>query len=303
MSSKRESRPRYINTLVDIFAGTMGGIAVTFVGHPFDTLKVRLQTQNPDKPIYSGVVDCFRKTVQWEGLSGIYKGVQSPLVGQMFFRAILFLSFFEAKRFLSDDGKIQLTTRHFCAAGGFARGLGALAECPIDLYKTQMQIQIIKSKTIENYKPEFSSISDCVRKSIQFNGIRGPYQGLFPHLLRNIPAGAAHFGTFETLRAWKAKKDNVAVKNLPIMYNLFCGSMGGLAYWSLFFPIDQVKSGVQADSIDKNKRVYKTTLDCFNHLQSQGWRRFYKGFSPCLMRSMPANGTMLFVSSYIAENL
>lgn len=30
-----------------------GGIAVTLVGHPFDTLKIRLQTQPADKPIYS----------------------------------------------------------------------------------------------------------------------------------------------------------------------------------------------------------------------------------------------------------
>lgn len=29
-----------------------GGIVVTFVGHPFDTVKVRLQTQDSAKPIY-----------------------------------------------------------------------------------------------------------------------------------------------------------------------------------------------------------------------------------------------------------
>jgi hypothetical protein len=31
---------------------TTGGISVTAVGHPFDTIKVRLQTQPMDKPIY-----------------------------------------------------------------------------------------------------------------------------------------------------------------------------------------------------------------------------------------------------------
>ena len=66
---------------IDIFAGTMAGIAVTLVGHPFDTLKVRLQTQPIENPIYSGVVDCFKKTIKWEGPQGLYKGVQSPLVG------------------------------------------------------------------------------------------------------------------------------------------------------------------------------------------------------------------------------
>ena len=29
-----------------------GGIAVTLVGHPFDTTKVRLQTQSSTNPIY-----------------------------------------------------------------------------------------------------------------------------------------------------------------------------------------------------------------------------------------------------------
>lgn len=76
----------------DIFSGTVGGVAIVMVGHPFDTVKVRLQTQPSTSPIYSGTIDCVRKTAQWEGLRGFYKGVGSPLVGQMFFRAFSFLS-------------------------------------------------------------------------------------------------------------------------------------------------------------------------------------------------------------------
>lgn len=45
--------------------------------HPFDTLKVRLQTSNN----YKGLVDCFKQTVAKEGLLGLYKGMASPLVG------------------------------------------------------------------------------------------------------------------------------------------------------------------------------------------------------------------------------
>jgi hypothetical protein len=47
----------------DVAAGTAGGIAVVLVGHPFDTLKVLLQTQPSDKPIYSGVVDAAKARV------------------------------------------------------------------------------------------------------------------------------------------------------------------------------------------------------------------------------------------------
>ena len=37
--------PRHKKVAVDIFSGLCAGVNVTFVGHPFETLKVRLQTQ------------------------------------------------------------------------------------------------------------------------------------------------------------------------------------------------------------------------------------------------------------------
>lgn len=56
-------------------SGTFGGIAICLIGHPFDTLKVRLQTQSVANPVYSGLRDCFIKTLRWEGVGGLYKGV------------------------------------------------------------------------------------------------------------------------------------------------------------------------------------------------------------------------------------
>lgn len=67
-------------TAKNSLAGTVAGIAVCLVGHPFDTLKVRLQTQPVDKPVYKGLADCFLKTLKWEGLGGLYKGVGKFLI-------------------------------------------------------------------------------------------------------------------------------------------------------------------------------------------------------------------------------
>lgn len=38
--------------------------------------------------------------MQWEGFGGLYKGVMSPLVGQMFFRSTLFGAFAASKSFI-----------------------------------------------------------------------------------------------------------------------------------------------------------------------------------------------------------
>ena len=42
-------------------AGGVGGVFAVVVGHPFDLVKVRLQTA--DKGVYSGAMDVVRKTI------------------------------------------------------------------------------------------------------------------------------------------------------------------------------------------------------------------------------------------------
>lgn len=55
-------------------------MAQVAVGHPLDTIKVRLQTQAKGAQAYNGMVDCFRKTLAEEGASGFFKGMLSPLI-------------------------------------------------------------------------------------------------------------------------------------------------------------------------------------------------------------------------------
>lgn len=44
------------------------------VGQPFDTIKVRLQTQVPGMPLrFSGPLDCLYKTVRNEGFRALYR--------------------------------------------------------------------------------------------------------------------------------------------------------------------------------------------------------------------------------------
>jgi solute carrier family 25 carnitine/acylcarnitine transporter 20/29 len=69
-----------LQSLRALVAGGVGGICAVVVGHPFDLVKVRLQTA--EKGVYSGAMDVVRKTIAREGLArGLYAGVSAPLVG------------------------------------------------------------------------------------------------------------------------------------------------------------------------------------------------------------------------------
>ena len=102
-------------------------------------------------------MDCVKKTLQWEGVPGLYKGVTSPLAGQMFFRATLFSAFGASKRWLGTnaDGTTRaLTTADFYKAGFITGAAAAFAESPIDFYQSQIQVQMVCAKADPTYKGE-----------------------------------------------------------------------------------------------------------------------------------------------------
>ena len=50
---------------------------------------------------------------------------------------------------------------------------------------------------------------------------------------------------------------------------------------------------MQSDAANKANRKYNGFIDCVKKLyQEGGWRRFTKGYAPCVLRSIPANMAM-----------
>ena len=58
------------------------------VGHPFDTIKVRLQADRCGD--FVSPVQSLKKTVRAEGIAGLFKGLYSPLVGNVPIQAVIF---------------------------------------------------------------------------------------------------------------------------------------------------------------------------------------------------------------------
>ncbi|RDD47349.1 Mitochondrial substrate carrier family protein G [Trichoplax sp. H2] len=276
-------------------SGTLGGIAVCLIGHPFDTLKVRLQTQSVANPVYVGLRDCFIKTLRWEGIAGLYKGVGSPLVGQMFFRATLFTTYFQSQEFFkrNKDNHTRLNGSEYFRCGMYTGFIVSFIEGPIDLFKSKMQTEIMKVK--QGQPASYRNVFHCASVISQKYGIRGIYQALPAVCLRNIPSNAFYFGSFEALMTYMAPKGGTTA-DLSASDLLLSGGIAGFLYWFVTYPTDVIKSAMQADASEVTKRKYPSILQCIRTLyQEEGWKRFYRGFTPCLMRSIPANAVMLFV--------
>lgn len=60
-------------------AGYASGGALVLAGHPFDTIKVRLQTEGRNGR-FKGPLNCLRETIKKEGVLAMYKGITPPLL-------------------------------------------------------------------------------------------------------------------------------------------------------------------------------------------------------------------------------
>jgi len=68
-----------LSGLRSLAAGGVGGVCAVVVGHPFDLVKVRLQTA--EKGVYSGAIDVVKRTVAREGLARVSGGRPSENIG------------------------------------------------------------------------------------------------------------------------------------------------------------------------------------------------------------------------------
>jgi solute carrier family 25 carnitine/acylcarnitine transporter 20/29 len=86
------------------------------------------------------------------------------------------------------------------------------------------------------------------------------------------------------------------------MESITYGALAGLAFWIPSFPIDVIKTKLQADSIKAPK--YLGALDCARQTwRESGLRAFYKGFTPCFLRAAPVNAATFVVYEWASQAL
>lgn len=94
------------SSLRDLAAGGVGGVCAVVVGHPFDLVKVRLQTTHG---VYNGAFDCVRKTIAREGMArGLYAGVSAPLVGVTPMFAVSFWGYGVGKKLVDRFSTVEV---------------------------------------------------------------------------------------------------------------------------------------------------------------------------------------------------
>lgn len=258
-----------VDNVKSFAAGGFGGICAVLTGHPFDLVKVRLQTG-----LYNSSVQCVKQTIAKDGLTGLYRGVLPPLLGVTPMFAVSFWGYDVGKRLVSTyTGKSidQFEIKEISTAGFISAIPTTLVAAPFERVKVMMQIQ-------EGNKSK--SMAGVVAEMYKTGGLRSIFKGSVATLARDGPGSALYFATYEYLK----KELSSPGEDLSLFAIMTAGGFAGVSMWLGVFPIDTIKSTQQSSNVPIS--ILQTTKNIY---AKGGIKAFFPGVGPALARSFPAN--------------
>ncbi|KAI8948416.1 carrier protein YMC2 [Xylaria longipes] len=296
-------------------AGVFSGIAKLTVGHPFDTVKVRLQTT--DSARFSGPLQCVVQTVRHEGVRGLYKGATPPLVGWMFMDSLMLGSLTIYRRLLAEHVFVpklyptppssssssssssapepksnpvaHLPSFGHGIAGIMAGSTVSFIAAPVEHVKARLQIQYSANKAERLY----SGPLDCVRKIYAAHGVRGVYKGLAATLIfRSF--FFFWWGSYDIFSRLLRERTSLSAPAV----NFWAGGLSAQIFWLTSYPSDVVKQRIMTDPMggklnDGSPQFRNWRQAAQAVYRESGVRGYWRGFLPCFLRAFPANAMAL----------
>ena len=305
-----EHQPLVPDHIRGFLAGAFSGFAKCTVGHPFDTIKVRLQTCAPGQ--FKGPLDCLLQTVGREGPAAVYKGVTPPLVGWLAMDSVMLGSLNLYKRVLKNElphnklfhrteqnGTVALRSFGHGVAGMMAGSTVCLIATPVEHLKARLQVQYAANKAERLYKGPI----DCLRKIYNAHGMRGLYHG-FPATLVFRSFFFFWWSTYDLFS--RSLKKNTSLSTPSI--NFWAGGASAQIFWITAYPSDVVKQRVMTDplggKLNDGIRRFPRWIDAARAVYAEnGWRGYWRGFVPCFLRAFPANACALLAFESVMRGL
>lgn len=186
----------------ECIAGALSGAVQSVICGPMELAKTRVQVQGIDKAYkhlffhhigegsntkYYGSFDCMAKIYKTNGLKGCFHGLGITFLRDTPAFSLYFGSFYTLCDWLTPHGSSQheLGAGRLLLAGGLGGTFSWVVLYPIDVVKSKFQADGVGPR------PNYSSYTDCVRKTYKAEGLHGFSRGMLATILRAFPVNAA----------------------------------------------------------------------------------------------------------------
>ena len=236
---------------VNLLAGGVGGLSSLVVGHPFDTVKVRLQTMRGSgcgPPQYKNARDCLLKILRNEGAGTLFRGMSGLAYTSVPRFALIFYANSWGRLLAMKPGEKDVQLKHILLGGVFSQ-LGKSGQARLlTKYLSSAVVAPTVTAPMERVKvllqvfpTKFSGQRDCLSYILRTEGWQGLFRGSLLTVARDIPAFCSYFATYETLRSVVATEED----EVGVVMTAIIGAISGVVGWAVELPADNVKNSYQ----------------------------------------------------------
>eukprot|EP00347_Sterkiella_histriomuscorum_P013990 403362588 len=262
-----------------VVASSFSNMLGILIGHPLDTIKVRMQMSNQ----HTNFMRVISETVRHEGVSqsqGLFYNYRIFTINEL------------SKREL-DTFNVSEATKSFFT-GCFSGALGMIFQVPVEVLKCKAQVM----------KDQHLPMRQLMLQTIKNDGFVSLYRGFAANCIRDIPGWGLYFYTYELLKSWSWRFSNYYLKpshhpkSREWTINVNAGGLAGVISWLLLYPFDIVKTHIQL-SVEKETPKIREVFR--NQYKEHGYHYFFRGLKPTLIRAYPVNAITLSSFDYIAK--
>lgn len=249
------------------------------VGFPLDLIKTRMQTSGASNV---GILSTGTHILRTEGPRALYKGMGPPLISLTILNISTFTTYSYFHRRL--DASRGWDWRN-AVAGGLCGPISSTVSTIENVAKTQMQVDNVTNK-------RFHGSWDFVRTLVKERGALALYTGHGVNTIREMTFISTYFFVYEGFRDILA--GHAAIKGMldPKLAIPLAGGLSGAIAWTVSFPLDCIRAGVQGQDLFHHSRQRQGAVQVFRQLIAQrGFWGLYAGVTPSILRACIVSGT------------
>lgn len=289
-----EGISKHVQRTKFFIAGGIAGAASRTATAPLDRLKVVLQVQTTR----ASIVPAIRKILKEDGLLGFFRGNGLNVVKVAPESAIKFYTYEMLKTVIANsmgENTCDIGGTGRLLAGGLAGAVAQAVIYPLDLVKTRLQTYPCES----GQGPKLGALTKDIWVQ---EGPRAFYKGLVPSLLGMIPYAGIDLAAYETLK--DLSKTYILHDNEPgPIVQLGCGTISGALGATCVYPLQVIRTRMQAQPAN-TATAYKGMSDViWRTFKKEGYRGFYKGLFPNLLKVVPAASITYLVYEAMKKSL
>ncbi len=312
----------------DLLAGGVAGTAGIVIGHPFDTIKVRLQQQHQLQQQSNPKIQAVVSKGSPSTYRGLFLGIGAPLATAAIVNASVFCMYGATSRLWDSYFPESITREYFgmdkdtivkqTICGAVTGLTTSLVLSPVEYVKIRLQTMKVRPREGSaslSFTGTSSNSSFQLAKEIMFSrhGLKGLYRGFVATILRQTPSLGLYFPVYHMLNEsitdfYTCRSDDEStITNTESLWwsSAMAGGLAGCLSWTIVYPIDAVKSRIQSMPLETPAKERSIIHIARRISQNEGFVKLTlsRGLAVTLLRAFPVNGTIFFVYEAVSQRL